>query len=159
MQSKQIFNGRFSGKGRKFPAFLYVCFMRKTLLLVGWAVVFFQANVWSQSVSELVVSALGRNDISSLVRHFHSIVDIQIPGTVGDFSDTQAMMVLRNFFSLHPVKSVKITKEGTLSDGSIYALGELLSGSRKYRLYFVLRETGGTRKVHVFQLTETDGPG
>ncbi|MFH1160874.1 MAG: DUF4783 domain-containing protein [bacterium] len=123
-------------------------------IMVWLAVFLFQGQQPAQTVSDQVVSALARNDMGSLLTHFHSMVDLQIPGTDGDFSNTQTAMVLRKFFADHPVSSVKITKEGIHSDNSCYSLGELVSGSQKYRLYFVTREAGGKHKVHLFQLTE-----
>jgi len=128
--------------------------MRSSCLIIGLAVFFIYGRLPAQTVSEQVVAALEQTNIGALLIHFHTMVDLQIPGTDGDFSNTQTAMVLKKFFDDHPVSSVKITKEGMNSDNSVYSMGELVSGVRKYRIYFVMREVDGKQKVHLFQLTE-----
>ena len=125
-------------------------------IIVLWIVPLFNFHVAAQPVNEQVVNALEKNDIPALIGTFHTMVDLQIPGYHGNYSHNQARMIMKKYFSDHTVTSVSISKEGTNSDGSIYSLGELISGQKKLRLYYVTRESGGLRKVHLFQLSEIE---
>ena len=111
-------------------------------------------GVSGQTDSKQVISALKKNDHIALVSCFHTMVDLHIPGYRGSFSHNQASVILKKFFTDNRVTSVSLTREGDNSDGSRYALGELVTDGKKYRLYFVTRETDGKQKVLVFKITE-----
>ncbi|MFH1296333.1 MAG: DUF4783 domain-containing protein [Bacteroidota bacterium] len=111
-------------------------------------------RIAGQTVKEQVVTALKKNDHVALVACFHTMVDLQIPDYSGNFSQAQASVILKKFFSDHPVGSVSITREGDNSDGSRYALGELVTGGKRYRLYFVTKESEGKPKVFLLQVME-----
>lgn len=113
----------------------------------------FSVGVAGQNDNEKVISALKTNDPVALVACFHTMVDLQIPGYRGSFSQNQASVILKKFLADHRINSAGITREGTNSDGSKYALGELVTGGKKYRLYFVTRETAGKQRVLVFKIT------
>jgi len=134
--------------------------MKKAILSIGIVLCIVSMDVSrlaAQPANEQVVNALKKNDIQALIGTLHSMVDLQIPGYNGNYSLNQASMILKKYFDGFTVSTVEISKEGTNSDGSAYSIGELVSGVKKYRLYFVTRETGGSRKVHLFQLSETGG--
>lgn len=126
--------------------------MRPYLIIVSLLLLFGSGRVMSQPLSDRVVKALEKSDHGVLAATFHTMVDLQIPGYSGNFSQSQASVILQRFFSDHPVASVRITRNGDNSDGSSYAIGELVSSGKKYRLYFVTREISGEEKVMVFKV-------
>ncbi|NQV02310.1 MAG: DUF4783 domain-containing protein [Bacteroidia bacterium] len=128
--------------------------MRSYLIIVCATLVCCSLSATGQTDNELVISALKKNDPVALVSCFHTMVDLQIPGFSGSFSKNQASVIVKKFLADQPVGSVSITREDNNSDGSKYVLGELAMGGKKYRLYFVTRETGGKQRVLVFKITE-----
>lgn len=127
----------------------YLILFIASLFLLGHA-----PSLEAQSVADRVTAALEKSDPGTLAACFHTMVDLQIQGSTGSFSQNQASVILKKFLTEHPVASVTLTKEGANSDGSNYALGELVSAGKKFRLYFVTREVAGTEKVMVFRVTE-----
>lgn len=126
--------------------------MRPYLIIVSLLLFFCAVRVMSQPLSDRVVKALEKSDHSALAATFHKKIDLQIPGYSGNFSQSQASVILQRFFSDHPVTSVRITRNGENSDGSSYAIGELVSSGKKYRLYYVTRDISGEEKVMVFKV-------
>jgi hypothetical protein len=111
------------------------------------------STVSAQPISEKVVDALKKNDHEALVACFHTMAGLQIPGYNGNFSKSQASVILKKFLSEQPVTAVTISRTGENSDGSNYAMGELVSGGKKYRLYFVTREMEGKERILVLKIT------
>lgn len=105
-----------------------------------------------QTANDRILSALRQNDHSVISGYLHSLVDLQVPGYNGNFSQSQASFIVKQFLSETPVSSVILTREDINSDGSRYTLGELVAGGKRYRLYFVTRETEGKWKVFLFHL-------
>jgi len=128
--------------------------MRPYIIMVCLSLFCFSSTVTAQTINERVVAALEKNDPGAVVSCLHSMVNLQIPGYSGSFSQSQASVIMKKFLADLPVSSVSISKDGDNSDGSKYALGELVSGGKKYRLYFVTRETEGRERVMVLKITE-----
>ncbi|MBL7138524.1 MAG: DUF4783 domain-containing protein [Bacteroidales bacterium] len=128
--------------------------MRPYIIMVCLTLFCCSGRVAGQTINEQVVSALEKNDHGVLVSCFHTMVYLQIPGYSGNFSQSQASVIVKRFLADHPVGSVSIAREGDRTDGSRYALGELVTGGKKYRLYFVTREAEGKQKVFLFQIME-----
>jgi len=129
--------------------------MRLSVIIVYVILLGTSQGITGQTINERVVSSLERNDHVSLVECFHSMTDLQIPGYSGSFSQSQASVIMKKFLTDHPVASISLTRNGNNSDGSKFALGELVSGGRKYRLHFVTREIDGKQKVMVLKITST----
>jgi len=127
--------------------------MRPYIIMVCLFLLCCSGAATGQTINEKVVDALEKNDHEALVSCFHAMADLQIPGYNGNFSKSQASVIMKKFLSEQPVASVTISKTGDNSDGSSYAMGELVSGGKKYRLYFVTKETEGVERVLVLKIT------
>ncbi|MBE0647260.1 MAG: DUF4783 domain-containing protein, partial [Bacteroidales bacterium] len=123
--------------------------MRLYIIIVCSLLFCFPTTGSAQSINEQVVASLEKNDHQTLVSCFHSMIDLQIPGYSGNFSRSQSSVIMKKFLAEHPVVSAKISKTGDNSDGSSYAMGEMVSGAKKYRLYVVTRKMEGVEKVLV----------
>lgn len=127
--------------------------MRLLIIIVYLSLHCCFTTVTAQTFNERVVAALEKNDHGTLVSCFHSLVDLQIPGYTGSFSQSQSSVILKKFLSDHPVAGVEISKSGDTSDGGNFSMGELVSAGKKYRLYIVSRETEGKQRVFVLKIT------
>jgi hypothetical protein len=102
-----------------------------------------------------IISALTAGDAHALSAYMNKMIDLGIAGNEGSYSKTQATRILMDFFQKNPVKSVKINKKGTSSDGSFFSLGEMEAGGKKYRVYYLLKNVDGNYLIHLMQLQET----
>lgn len=102
----------------------------------------------------LVAAGLNAGNAEAVSAHFNTMIDLSLPGSEETYSKTQAGRVLKDFFARNPVKSFKITRQGSSADKSVYCIGTLVAGGVQYRVYFLLRKTDGKELIHQLQVQE-----
>jgi hypothetical protein len=99
-----------------------------------------------------IVAALTAGDAEALSGYFNSMVDLGISGNEDTYSKTQATQILKDFFVKNPVKSVKITRQGSSIDGSQFSIGEMQSGTTTFRIYYLLKKASGKFLIQQLQI-------
>lgn len=119
--------------------------MKKYLLCLFLFFPFLSFTTTAQSPINLVTKAMKSGNAAEVAKHFDKIVDITMQNDQSTYSKSQAEMVLKNFFSKHPVKSFSVKHSGGSADStSIYLIGDLVTISdQKYRLYLYFRQDSG----------------
>jgi len=101
-----------------------------------------------------VASALQAGNAADVSKYFNSMIDLTLPGYDDTYSKTQAGQIMKEFFIKNPVKSFKITRQGSSPDGSQYSIGSLDTGKKVFRVYFLIKSAGGQNLVHQLQVQE-----
>lgn len=121
-------------------------FYAKTLLLTI-ALFSVSASIPVSAQSSLVdgVAAAIRNGNSrELARYFDNQVQIGILARQATYSKTQGEMVMRDFFTKYKVKSFDLVHRGsTASRGADFAIGNLVTATQNFRVYFLIKQEGG----------------
>lgn len=99
-----------------------------------------------------IVAALTAGNAAALSGYFNSMVDLGISGNEETYSKTQATQILKDFFTKNPVKSVKITRQGSSTDGSQFSIGEMQAGEGKFRIYYLLKKVLGKFLIQQLQI-------
>ena len=99
-----------------------------------------------------IVAALTAGNAAALSDYFNSMVDLGISGNEDTYSKTQATQILKDFFTKNPVKSVKITRQGSSTDGSQFSIGEMQAGADKFRIYYLLKKVTGKFLIQQLQI-------
>ncbi len=107
-----------------------------------------------EEIARQVISAVQSNNAQETAKYFNSMVDLTLPGYDDSYSKAQAGQILKEFFIQNPIKSFKITKQGTSPDGSQFTIGTLETAKKTYRLYFLIKATGGQDLVQQFQVQD-----
>jgi hypothetical protein len=131
--------------------------IRKLLLLIFiFPSVFpaFSNTIGPEEVNKMILEALGSGNATELSNHFNSMIDMGIAGTQDVYSKSQATRILKDFFGKNPVKSVKILKQGTSNDGSQFSIGEIVAGTKTYRLYYLLKKISTQYLIQQLQIEE-----
>lgn len=106
-----------------------------------------------------ITKGIQTGDGIKVSNHFSTMVDLILPGYNDTYAKRQAGQILKEFFYQNPVKSFKVTKQGSSENGSHYVIGELLSGSRTYRVYFLLQPSGGQNLIQLLKIEESNNTG
>jgi hypothetical protein len=106
-----------------------------------------------------ITKEIQSGDAIKVSNHFSTMVDLILPGYNDTYAKRQAGQILKEFFFQNPVKSFKITKQGSSENGSHYAIGELLSGNKTYRVYFLLQPSGGQNLIQQLKIEESNNTG
>jgi hypothetical protein len=107
------------------------------------------------TLTEQVVSAIQSGNATGVSSHFNSMVDLTVPGFDDSYSKAQAGQILKDFFVQYPVKSFKVTREGSSPDGSRFVIGTLETTKKSFRVYFLMKTVNGTELIHQFQVQDS----
>jgi len=103
-----------------------------------------------------IVAALTAGNAAALLDYFNAMVDLGISGNEDTYSKTQATQILKDFFTKNPVKSVKITRQGSSTDGSQFSIGEMQAGSCTFRIYYLLKKVSGKFLIQQLQIQKAN---
>jgi len=101
-----------------------------------------------------VANAIQAGNAQEVAKNFNAMVDLTLPGYDDTYSKIQAGQILKDFFSQNPVKSFKITRQGSSPDGSQYTIGSLEAGKKIFRVYFIIKSVNGLNLVQQLQVQE-----
>lgn len=101
-----------------------------------------------------VTAAIQAGNATEVAKNFNVMVDLTLPGYDDTYSKTQAGQILKDFFTQNPVKSFKITRQGSSPDGSQYTIGSLEAGKKVFRVYFIIKSVSGQNLVQQLQVQE-----
>ena len=119
------------------------------LLLLG-----FTAVSGPEETATQVATAIQANNAAEVAKNFNAMVDLTLPGYDDTYSKTQAGQILKDFFAQNPVKSFKVTRQGSSPDGSQYTIGSLETGKKVFRVYFIIKTVNGQNLVQQLQVQE-----
>jgi len=115
---------------------------------------FFVTADEQEETDKQIITAITAGNAENLSKYFNSMVDCGIMGNEDTYSKAQATRIIQDFFDKYPVKSLKITKQGTSTDGSRFSIGELVAGGKMFRLFYLLKKISGSYVIQLFQIQE-----
>ncbi len=106
----------------------------------------------ADETNRLITNALAAGNATALSACFNSMIDLGIDGNEDSYSKTQATRILQDFFVKNPVKSYKVTRQGTSNDGSQFTIGTLDAGNKNFRVYYLLKKADGHPLIQQLQI-------
>ena len=88
-----------------------------------------------------IVTALKGGNAYQVSKFFDKTVDITLPEKSNSYSSSQAEMILRDFFTINPIKGFQVIHKGENS-GSHYCIGTLLTKNNVYRTTIFMKQKG-----------------
>ncbi|WP_290708749.1 DUF4783 domain-containing protein [Flavihumibacter sp. CACIAM 22H1] len=89
-----------------------------------------------------VLVALKAGNATQLSHHFDSRVDISLPEKSDNYSRSQAVMVIKDFFTSNGgVKTFELKHRGD-NNGSNYLIGVLMTNNGRYRTTLFMKQKG-----------------
>ena len=85
-----------------------------------------------------IIASLGKGGASALSRYFDDNIEMGILERSGSYSKSQAQMVLREFFSAHPVLGFELSQKSDSGERQ-YCYGKLLTTKGQYKTSIVIR--------------------
>ena len=92
-------------------------------------------------------NAIKSGSSKEVAKFFDSSVEITIQDKESVYSKVQAEMVLKDFFSKNSVQSFEINHRGSSGQGSTYGIGTMKSSSQSFRVYYLVRQKGGSNYI------------
>lgn len=105
------------------------------------------ASTVAQAPFSSIKSAFEKNDAAAIGKLCNSKVLIDILGKEQAYSQSQATIVLKDFFKSHPTESFKVIFEGKETSEGSFAIATLMSKSTKYRVSIHMKQMSGGYKI------------
>ncbi|HBG71691.1 MAG: hypothetical protein A2W93_06730 [Bacteroidetes bacterium GWF2_43_63] len=102
-------------------------------------------------VNDKISDAIRSGDASQLAACFAPTIQLSVPGKKGDFSRTQAEIIMRDFFSQYPPSSFTVNSEGKTSGTNYYTLGSYVSGAIRFKVYYVIQKADSEITLHILK--------
>lgn len=94
-----------------------------------------------------------KENAQAFKNHFHSEVDMYIPGKDNRYSKADAVGIMEAFFSVHAVRSFKKMHSGaSRGKDSNYYIGQLDTDKGVYRVYIFFDVHDGKRDIHELRI-------
>lgn len=100
-----------------------------------------------------IFDAMKVGNATELAKHFNSSVELVIMDEENIYSKQQAEQVLRRFFTSNKVSSFVVLHQGG-RDGAKYAIGNLETDSKSFRVYFLVKNSNGQPLIHQMRIEE-----
>ncbi len=109
------------------------------------------ADLSLNEISDKIADAIRAGDASRLASSFAPTIHLSVPGKKGDFSKTQAEVIMRDFFNQYPPTSFSVNSEGKTSGTNYYTLGVYTSGSVQFKTYYVIQKSDSDITLHILK--------
>lgn len=121
------------------------------ILLVGLNT---SASFGQEEDFDQIVKIVKSGNAKQLVKTFAASVELNINGKEATYSRSQAEAVLKDFFDKNPPSFFEVSHRGASKGGLPYAIGELKSLSKTYRVWIRLAESSGKFLVSEMRFIE-----
>lgn len=102
-----------------------------------------------------IVSAISTGDCEKLSGYLDSNVDIKILNKENVYSNAQAKLIIKEFFSQYPPTSFSIFHEGG-PENAAFAIGKLKTSKGNFRVYFLIKKKGESSFIQKFRIEEDE---
>ncbi|MEM9857335.1 MAG: DUF4783 domain-containing protein [Bacteroidota bacterium] len=123
--------------------------MNKLIQITIMALLSSTSIVFAQDeVVDNIKTAMKSGSSKELSKYFSQNVDVTIDGDIQPFSKTQAEYELRDFFKNHVPDKFSIIHQGASKGGLHFAIGQYVSKSDTFRIFFRIKGTEGKYLIH-----------
>jgi len=109
----------------------------------------------SGQIPDGIARATENADAGELSSYFNVKIELVLPEKSGVFSDSQAKLVLEEFFKNYPCNSFKIIHQGNRQN-SAFAIGKYSTDNKTYRFYFLTKIKEEKTYIHQLRIEKED---
>jgi hypothetical protein len=110
----------------------------------------------AQDDQQKIIKAITSGNARELVKHFHTTVNLSVPGNDGVYNRSQAEILLQGFFSKNKILSFKINHQGQSREGTRFLIGLMACPAGKFNIYYLMKEMDGQEWIIQFQIEVSD---
>lgn len=103
------------------------------------AISFMMVSLTNLTANDEIINAFKAGNAAQVAKFFDNTVEISLPEKTNSYSRSQAEMVLKDFFTLNPVKSFNVLHKGQ-NAGSEYFIGQYISKNHTYRTTVFMKQ-------------------
>lgn len=124
--------------------------MKKFILFCSAIFIIAFAGKQPEMLSE-ISNSLSSGNTAQVAKYFNKSIELTLFDKEDIYSNTQAEMILRDFFSKHKPTQFKILHQGG-KENSKYAIGRLVCGTESYRVTFLIKTENSNSFIHQLRI-------
>jgi len=121
----------------------------KSIILLIVSIISFS---FSTDLIDGIATAIRSGNPKNISKYFIENIDLKVIAQEDVYSKQQAEMILKDFFTKHPVKSFTVAHKSEPKGGSQYVIGTLETENGKFRIYFLIKTTGSNSLIQQFRI-------
>ena len=103
-----------------------------------------------------IAGAIRSGNAKEISKYFSGNVELKVLDQENIYSKAQAELIIRDFFTKHPVKNFTLAHKSTAKPDSQFAIGTLETSNGKYRVHYFLKKTGDKLMIQQFRIETED---
>jgi hypothetical protein len=107
-------------------------------------------------VADLVAGAIRTGNAKEISKYFADNVDLKVLEQENIYSKAQAELILKDFFTKHPVKEFVVVHKSQPKNDSQFAIGTLTTTNGTYRVHYLMKAAAGVTTVTQFRIENSD---
>jgi len=107
-----------------------------------------------ESVADDVEKIFSTSDHISFGKIFASTVQLDLPKYTGQWSSSQSMYIIKEFFDNYPVKSFEVLQFGNNRTNNAFLAGVYKTGTAIFDVYIVFKEENSKLWVYKLNIRE-----
>jgi len=128
-------------------------FLSFIFFLVSISVTFAQEGD-SENVSDAIERIFSKSDHLTLGKMFSTTVHLDLPKHTGQWSSTQAMYMVKEFFDNNPIKLFEVLQYGTNMSNNTFLAGTYTTITTIFDVYIVFKEENNKLCVYKLNIRE-----
>lgn len=120
------------------------------LFIVGFIIC---SNQLKAQIPDEILQSLKTGNSKTLSEYFNQNVEMVVLENDNVYSKAQAQQIVNKFFSSNPPENFTIIHQGG-KEGAQYVIGNLITGKGTFRVYFLLKKSGGKDYIHQLRIEE-----
>lgn len=102
----------------------------------------------SKNSIDPIVSAIGSGSSSELARFFDSSISMNVNGQQGEYSKSQAEIVLKDFFKKNPSRGFSIVFQNENPGSLSTYIGEYSSNQNKFKVFIKVSQNSNSFRIY-----------
>jgi|SRR3954469_12506731 len=123
----------------------------KCKAIIGFMIIS-SAFGFTLEVVDDIANAIRSGNPKNISAYFIDNIDLKVIDQEDVYSKQQAEMILKTFFTKHPVKAFSVAHKSVEKNGSQYIIGTLETTNGKFRIYFLIKTTGAQTLIQQFKI-------
>lgn len=107
-------------------------------------------------IPDQVADAIRTGNAKSVSKFFADNVDLKVLDQENIYSRAQAELILKDFFTKHPVQEFTIVHKSVPKNDSQFATGTLKTTNGNYRVHYLMKTAAGVMTVTQFRIENSD---
>lgn len=123
------------------------------ITLIAVSLLTISSKQTAAQIPDEIIQSLKSGDSKTLSNYFNQNIELVVLEDDNVCSKAQAQQIVGKFFNNNSPESFSIIHQGG-KEGAQYVIGNLVTNKGSFRIYFLLKKSGGKDYIHQLRIEE-----